>query len=93
MQGNTYPHMHTRVHTPHIHIHTQQRPVWMGSWPPWRLLASARAGGGVGGRPSIPVGVTLLFLPAQAPGSCSAKPGKGLLQRTPKPLGRPVLCS
>lgn len=93
MQGNTHPHMHTRVHTPHIHIHTQQRPVWMGVLAPLEAPGQCSGWGGVGGRPSIPVGVTLLFLPAQAPGSCSAKPGKGLLQRTPKPLGRPVLCS
>lgn len=34
----------THAHTPHTHIHTQQRPVCVG--PTWALPASARAQGG-----------------------------------------------
>lgn len=82
---------HTHVHTPHIRTCTQQWPVCVwGLGPPgstWRPAASAQAQ--VGSRPSIPVGVTLLLLVAQVPGSGSVQLGKGFLKGTSKPLGRP----
>lgn len=76
---------HTCIHLPYAVTHNSSRFV-VGLGPPgsaWRLLASARAK--VGGRPSIPVGVTLLLLAAQVLGSGRVELGKG----PPKPLGRP----
>lgn len=89
MEGCRATHMLTRTHTcihlPYAVTHNSSQLV-VGPGPPgsaWRLLASARAK--VGGRPSIPVGVTLLLLAAQVLGSGSVELGKG----TPTLLGRP----
>lgn len=93
MEGCRATHMLTRTHTcihlPHAVTHNSS-PFVVGLGPPgsaWRLLTSA--GAKVGGKPSIPVGVTLLLLAAQVLGSGCVELGKG----SPKPLGRPVLCS
>lgn len=86
-QGNTHPHTHARTRLTRTFIHSSGQSVWGPPGRSWPVLGLR------GGRPSIPGGLTRLLLLAQAPGGCSAKPGKGLLQGTPKPLGRPVLCS
>lgn len=73
------------MHTPPIRVTHNSSQLVVGLGPPgsaWRLLASARAK--VGGRPSIPVGVTLLLLAAQVQGSGSVELGKG----TPNAAGK-----
>lgn len=89
-EGHTHAYTHTRAYTSHTHLHAAVASLCVGSWPTWstwRPAASAQAQ--VGSRPSIPVGVTLLFLVAQVPGSGSVQLGKGFLKGTSKPLGRP----
>lgn len=88
MQGNTHPHMHTRVHTPHIHIHTQQRPVWMGVLAPLEAPGQCSGWGGGRGQAQHPRGGDTAVPASTGTGELQCKAGQGPPSKNSQAAGK-----